>query len=224
MTMAARKTPRSLTTVRDPARASELVNPRRGHLLSHLAEPESAAGLARKLGLPRQRVGYHLRQLERAGLIECVGKRRKRNCVERLMRVTARAFVISPDALVPMADSQESARDWFSAATQVQAAARVIQEVAALEARASAEGRRLATLTIDTAIRFAGPTERAAFTEELTETVARIVAKCHDDSAPGGRTFRLVLCAHPTRANAAPDTGVAFSTPHSVRPHTSTDP
>jgi len=201
----ARSAPPPVSTVRDAARAAHLVNPRRGHLLVHLTEPASAAGLARKLGVPRQRLTYHLRALERAGLIECVGKRRKGNCVERLMRVTARAFVISPEASGSVgAGAAASARDRLSAAAQLQAAARTIEEVAALEARATAEGKRLATLTIDTAIRFPNPAARRAFTEDLTDAIARLVARYHDDAAPGGRLFRLLVCAHPTAKSAQP--------------------
>jgi DNA-binding transcriptional ArsR family regulator len=196
MAARARPAPASLATVRDADRAAHLVNPRRGPLLAHLGEPTSAAALARKLGLPRQRLTYHLRELERAGLIECVSRQRKGNCVERLMRVTARAFVISPEASGALGAA--TASDRLSAAAQLQAAARTIQEVAALEARATREGKRLATLTLDTVIRFANPGDRRAFTEEITDTIARLTARYHHAEARGGRSFRLVICAHPT--------------------------
>jgi DNA-binding transcriptional ArsR family regulator len=202
---ARRRTQEQPATVRDAARAAHLVNPRRRHLLAHLAEPTSAAGLARKLGQPRQRLTYHLRALESAGLIECVSRRRKGNCVERLMRVTARAFVISPEASGSLGASAPAAPDRLSAAAQLQAAARTIEEVAALDARAAKDGKRLAALTLDTAIRFANATARREFTDELTEAIKRIAARYHDDQAPAGRTFRLVVCAHP-KAAAPPAT------------------
>jgi len=211
MAVRARSAPPPFATVRDADRAAHLVNPRRGPLLAHLTEPTSAAGLARKLGLPRQRLTYHLRALERAGLIECVSRRRKGNCVERLMRVTARAFVISPEASGSIG-AATAATDRLSAAAQLQVAARTIEEVAALDARATRDGRRLATLTLDTVIRFATPADRLAFTEEITDAIARLAARYNDARARGGRTFRLVVCAHPTAATpatAAPEKGAS---------------
>jgi len=70
--------------------------------------------------------------------------------------------------------------------------------------RATATGKRLATLSIDTEVRFRSPTERAAFTHELSECVARLVSKYHDESAPGGRAHRLVIVAHPISQKSEP--------------------
>ena len=50
---------------------------------------------------------------------------------------------------------------------------------------------------MDTEVRFRSAADRAAFTAELTEAVARLVSKYHDESAPGGRAHRLVVVAHP---------------------------
>jgi hypothetical protein len=50
------------------------------------------------LALPRQQVGYHLRALEQAGLVELVEERRKGNCIERIVRAAACSYVISPEA------------------------------------------------------------------------------------------------------------------------------
>lgn len=196
--------PVPLSTIRDPVRASSLLDPTRRELVTRLANPDSAAGLARRLGLPRQRVNYHLRELERGGIVECVGERRKGNCVERLMRATARAYVISPEVLGSLGSSPEAGRDRLSAAALVQAAARTIKDVASLDARAKEEGKRLATLTIESEIRFVGAESRAAFAEELTAAVARLVGKYHDDQAPRGRRFRLVVGAHPAVDSAEP--------------------
>jgi hypothetical protein len=64
--------------------------------------------------------------------------------------------------------------------------------------RAAATGKRLATLAIDTEVRFRSATDRAAFSNELTEAVAKLVSKYHDESAAGGRLHRLIVVAHPS--------------------------
>jgi DNA-binding transcriptional ArsR family regulator len=169
----------------------------RRQLLGQLAEPDSAAGLARKLRLPRQRVNYHLRTLERQGLVELVEERRKGNCVERIVRATARSFVISPEALGLLGDNEAAPRDRFSAAYLMTTAARTLNDVAQLDARARREGKRLATFTIDTDLRFASADARAAFAEELADSIAMLTAKYHDDRSTGGRRFRFVAALHP---------------------------
>ena len=186
-----------LEVIQQAEAATAALHPARRALLTALAEPDSAAGLGRRLGLPRQRLNYHLRALERCGLIECVEERRKGNCTERLLRATARAFVIGPQALGALGPTPQAARDRFSASFAIATAARAIHEVSTLEAAARAAKKRLATLTIDTEIRFASAERRAAFAEELSETLARLVARYHDDTAHGGRRFRLVTLAHP---------------------------
>ena len=83
----------------DPAAAEASLDPMRSRLLAELAEPASAAGLAARLGLPRQKVNYHLRTLEGHGLIELAEERKRGNLTERVMRATAAAYVISPAAM-----------------------------------------------------------------------------------------------------------------------------
>ena len=57
-----------LLVLSDPVRARTLLDPERRRLVEALArEPDSASGLARRLGEKRQRLNYHLRLLERAG-------------------------------------------------------------------------------------------------------------------------------------------------------------
>jgi DNA-binding transcriptional ArsR family regulator len=189
--------PLPLAVVSDPEAATALLDPVRQKLLAHLREPDSATGLARRLRLPRQRINYHLRTLERAGLVELVEERRKGNCLERVVRASARAFVISPEALGVLGPTPEAAGDRLSSAYLIAAAGRTIRDLAALDTRARKEGKRLATLTLEAEVRFATAASRAAFAEELTEAVARLAAKYHDERAPTGRQFRLLAAVHP---------------------------
>jgi len=189
--------PAPLDVVRSAESAAALLDPARQRLLVHLKEPDSATGLARRLKLPRQRINYHLKVLEGAGLVELVEERRKGNCLERVVRATARAFIISPEALGELGPTRELAADRLSSAYLMVAAGRTIQDVALLENKAKQEGKRLATLTLEADVRFASAETRAKFAEELADAVARIAARYHDDRAPAGRRFRLLAAVHP---------------------------
>ena len=173
----------------DPAAAVVALDPVRARLLAELAEPASATGLAARLGLPRQRVNYHLRALEAHGLVELVEERPRRGLTERVLVATAASYVVSPTAL---GDRMASA-DRLSAGYLVALAGRAIREVGALLRR----GGRVATLSIDTEIRFRSSAERAAFTDDLAAAVTELAGRYHDAAAPGGRWHRLVVLAHP---------------------------
>lgn len=190
----------------DPAAATVALDPVRSRLLSELREPASAAGLANRVGLPRQKVNYHLRTMESHGLIEVAGEKQWGGLTERLLVATASAYVVSPSALGPAAIDTERATDRLAASYVIALAARAVREVGDLIRRAREAGKRLASLSVDTVIRFRSAKERAAFTDELTEAINRLVAKYHDESAEGGRSHRLVLMAHPLPRSPSPDT------------------
>jgi DNA-binding transcriptional ArsR family regulator len=159
-------------------------------------EPDSASGLARKLGLSRQKANYHLRALERSGLVELAEERRRRGFTERTFRPTARAYLVSPAVLGELAADPETVRDRHSSSTLIAAAAGVLRDVATLVRRARTARQRLATLTLRTDVRFRSPADRTAFAEELADTLARLASKYHDGSV-GSRAFRFVVAGHP---------------------------
>lgn len=185
------------TVVRGAAQAAALLKPDRLRLLRELAEPDSAAGLARKLGWPRQRINYHLHQLEKAGLVELVEERRRGGLTERVVRAVARSYLISPEVLGSLGTDPEAVRDRFSSSYLVALAARTLGELAALRGRAERAGQRLATLALESEVRFATAADRNAFAEELATEVARLAAKYHAAEAPRGRLYRLVVGAYP---------------------------
>lgn len=187
-----------VAVIDDPGAAEVSLDPVRGRLLAALAEPGSASTLAAQTGLTRQKANYHLRALERHGLIELVEERRRGNCTERVLRATAASYVISPTALPAVAPDPARAPDQLSARWLLALAARLVREVGDLIAGASLAQQRLATYAIDTEIRFASAADRAAFAEELAGAVSGLVGRYHDESAPGGRRHRFVLALHPS--------------------------
>src|SRR5579864_2284094 len=171
----------AVQVIQSAAAAEKLLKPERLRLLELLSEPDSATGLAKRLKLPRQTVNYHLRELEQEGFVELVEQRLKGNCVERVVRATARSYVISPQALGTLGLEASQVRDQFSAAYLVSAAARTIRDVSILRQRADKAGKKIATLTLETEIRFANAQARNEFTEEVLSLVAKLATKFHDD-------------------------------------------
>jgi DNA-binding transcriptional ArsR family regulator len=182
------------------AGSNVLLRPLRSRILEELAEPQSASGVARRLSVARQKVNYHLKELEKEQLVELVEERRSGNCVERIVRATGRAYLVSAEALGSLAHGALEATDRFSAAYVVAVCARAIRDLAGLRRAADEAGKRLATLALETEIRFASAHDRAAFAEELASTVARLTAKYHRAHAPRGRVHRIVALAYPKPA------------------------
>lgn len=181
----------------DPAAAAVALEPMRNRLLSELAEPASAAILAERVGLARQKVNYHLRALEAHGLVRLAEERKWGGLTERLLVATAASYVVSPSALGSVAADPGRTADRLSASYLIALGARVVREVGTLLGLARKTGKRLATLSVDTEIRFRSAEDRAAFSNELTTAIARLVSHYHDAAAPGGRVHRLVVVAHP---------------------------
>ena len=188
----------------DPAVASSALEPIRNRLLSELATPASAATLATRVGLTRQKVNYHLHALEGHGLVRLAEERKWGGLTERLLVATAASYVVSPRAMGPVAIDPKREVDRLSASYLIAVGARIIREVADLVRRAEKAGKRLATLSVDTEICFRSASDRAAFSKELTDAIATLSAKYHDPSAPDGRPHRLMVLAHPIPKQSTP--------------------
>lgn len=179
--------------------AVALLGPLRSQVLAALAEPGSATSVADSLGIARQKVNYHVRALEAAGLVRLVEERPRRGLIERVGVASARSYVVSPAVLG--ASAPDPARtDRLSSGYLIAVASRLVAEVGALVRGADRARRPLATLTLDAEIRFANAAERAAFTADLTAAVHALAARYHDEGAPTGRWHRLVVVAHPLPA------------------------
>ncbi|HEX6644398.1 MAG TPA: helix-turn-helix domain-containing protein [Gemmatimonadales bacterium] len=191
----------ALAVVREPAPAASLLEPVRRRVLELLREPGSAAEVARTLGVPRQRIGYHVRELERQGLLRKVGTRRRGTAGERLLQATARHYLISPELIGALGADPAAVRDRLSSTYLVAVAAESIRTVAALREGAERQGKKLPTLTLDVDVCFESPASQHAFAEELARCLAGLAGRFHRPDAPDGRTFRFAVLGHPKPAS-----------------------
>lgn len=157
------------------------VSPLRRRLLDRLREPASATQLAAEFGLSRQRVNYHLRALEEAGLVELVEQRRRRGCVERILRV------------------RSVASDRHAAERLLVAAGDIVRDVTRMQAAAARDGRRLLTFTIEAEVGLAEPADLERFADRLAAAIGQIAAEFHTEASTG-RRYRLVAGAYPAPA------------------------
>lgn len=189
---------RDIGMVADPDRGSRVLSPLRRRMLEALAEPHSATGLARRLGITRQRANYHLRALEDGGFAELVETRQRRGCTERILRATRRAWVLSPRVVGKLGRPADEIRDRFSSAWLAAEAARMAADVTTLAAGAEAAGEKLATFALSAEARFASPAAFRAFLSEVEKAVVRALARhgAGGDDATA-RAFRVLVGACP---------------------------
>jgi len=186
-----------IATLNSAAAAAAVLDETRVAILATLRQPGSAASVAAKLAAPRQRIGYHVRALERAGLVVPVTERTHGGLVERLVQASAAGYVVAPQALGPLAPDAATIADRFSTGYQLAVASRIIHDLTELRARAERARKTVPTLTLDTRVRVASAEAQQAFATDLANAVARVIEKHHDDRTPGGRTFACAVTVHP---------------------------
>lgn len=180
--------------VDDAESLQALAHPIRLRVLDALREPASAATAARVVGQPRQNVNYHLKELERAGLVEKVGERRKGNFIETLYRAVAPTIVVSPRAAWTDPRRLDALREQMSLENLVVLGERLGRDAAVLLDRAAFDGEEIASAAIDAEVHLDSEQTRARFMEEYLKAVGPVLRKY---SRRRGRRYRIALATYP---------------------------
>jgi DNA-binding transcriptional ArsR family regulator len=180
--------------VDDPEVLAVLGHPLRIRILEALREPASAATVAREVGQPRQNVNYHLKELERAGLVVPVEERRVRNFIETRYQAVARSFVVSPQ--IAWADPRriDALRSQHSLERLVLVGEQVQRDAAALLDRAAFDGEQIASAAVEVDVHFADERDRAAFLDEYLQAIRELTAR---HGARDGLPYKVVVAAYP---------------------------
>jgi len=188
------------------------MGPLRGAVLEALqAAPGSASEVAERLGESRQRVGYHVRELDRAGLLTLAETRQRRGFEERVFRATARAVVSEPEVHGRLPGAAEDPGDAFAAETLIGLAARSASEVTRMRASAADAKKRLLTFALETEVNFRRPADVQAFADALGVALAELVER-FGNAGGGGRRYRVIVAGHPRPKNE-PGTASADGSP-----------
>lgn len=178
----------------DSQQVGALAHPLRARILEALRDPDTAAGLARAFGRSRQNVSYHLKELERCGLVRHAGERRKGNFVEQLYEATAKRFVVSSRFASNPERLASVFRDQVSLARLSDLGERLQRDAAGLIDRAAFEGEEIPSASVEAEVRFPDEGARAAFMIEYVDTLKSLLTKYgHGEGMP----FRVALAIYP---------------------------
>lgn len=191
----------ALEAVEETDRAELLLHPLRQMILEEAREASTAAEIARRVGLPPQKVNYHVRTLVDAGFLKPAGEGLKRNLVEKRYRASAESYLLLPAVLGEVGTRGPSEAERFSAMHLMHLSALLQTELAA--SLGVAEPDEVPTLSLEAEIAFESPEQRNSFARALQRAVARIIAlhtdPTHDTRgrSRAGRAYRLVVGCYP---------------------------
>ncbi|WP_139492046.1 winged helix-turn-helix domain-containing protein [Brevibacillus dissolubilis] len=178
-----------------------LLNPLRAEILAHLIVPASAAELGRTMSQTPQRINYHLKALEKVGLVRRIGTRQVRNLVEVLYQAIARTFVLA-ESLGLHPETTQKLKDQGSLSHMITTAERIKKDALQLMEQ-SDQAEVIPSATLHTQITLASAEQRSAFVEEYVQLVQQLAAKYQseepsaDPSSSANEAYNVMLAVYP---------------------------
>lgn len=176
--------------------ALALLKPQRLEILKRLAEPRTCPELAVIFDDSPQKIYYHVKALESAGLVDKIAERRVRGAVEGIYQARARSYWLAP-SLVGKIGTPTQAQDQASLRVLLALAEDVIEDAGKLGER-SGVGGAVPSLSMSAHIHLPDGKRRAAFMRELQSAFQDIARKYSiDDVVDQSSSFRLVMLCYP---------------------------
>ncbi|WP_240041214.1 winged helix-turn-helix domain-containing protein [Paenibacillus ginsengarvi] len=171
----ANELPAETVVVQDPQQAVALLNPLRALILANMHEPVSAAEIGRMMGQTPQKINYHLKALEKVGLVRRMGSRQVRNLVGVLYQAIAKSFILS-DALGFEPETVRRMKEDGSLSHLVHTSDKLKRDALRLLERSEA-GMAVHSASLSATVRLAGEEARQLFVQDYLEAVRQLTAK-----------------------------------------------
>ena len=179
--------------------AATMLKPLRVLLLREMAQPRTCPELAAAFDLTAQKIYYHVKTLQKAGLVERCGERLVNGIKEGFYRARARAFWLSP-GLVRRMGGDKTVRDQASLRVLAGHAEEMIEDVGRLAQR-SDSGEHIPSLSLGVEIALPTVDRRSKFLEELRTTFEDLARRYMSEESPATdtarETFRFTLSCYP---------------------------
>ncbi|WNB90782.1 helix-turn-helix domain-containing protein [Bacillus sp. NEB1478] len=180
--------------VSEPEQAAALLHPVRSEIISLLKEPRSATELSKQMNDSAQKVNYHLKTLEKAGLVVRAGTRNVRNLVEVLYRSVGKSFLLS-DSLGLSQEQVRKLQDQTALAHILAFTEKVKRDAVSLMEQTEEEQVPSAVMELE--ISLAGLAERQEFLQDYSNMLTELIKKHHDPKQTDSRTFHVSMAMYP---------------------------
>lgn len=181
--------------VRSPEQAAALLNPLRAEILAHTREPASAAEVARKIGDTPQRINYHLKALEKVGLVRRVGARQVRNLVEVLYQAIAKSFLLS-EAVGLDSWAAERIKEQGSLAHLITLSERIRRDALLLMEQSETE-REIPSASLQMKVHLDSEERRNAFLRDYAAMLEELVSRYGAAEDSDENAFRVAAVIYP---------------------------
>jgi DNA-binding transcriptional ArsR family regulator len=189
-------------------RASALLHPLRVRLLGLAAEPVSAVELARDLGETPQKINYHLRELEKAGLLKRVREEKVRNLTKAYFQAQAKSLWFSPKLVSERGAEARIARDQVSLHNLLGLSRQLERDVIRLLNSSQSEGAAAASLGVTADLAFPNGEARRGFMEAYVATLDDLIHRFGArPGSPVEERYTALLAVYPATRRAAASRG-----------------
>jgi hypothetical protein len=180
--------------------AATLLQPFRIDLLQQMVEPRTCPELGAHFDMTAQKIYYHIKALEKAGLVERVSENRVRGVVEGVYQAKARSYWLAPK-LVGLIGGTQPTQDQTSLRFLLSLAEEMYEDIGHLGQK-SEVGQDVPSLGLSAQIYLPDSGRRADFLNDV-QTVFQSLARKYgipaDDMGDDlvGKAFRLILACYP---------------------------
>ncbi len=182
--------------VESPEQATALMNPLRAEILSNLRKPASASEVARNINESPQRINYHLKMLEKVGLVRKIGNRQVRNLVEVLYQGIAQTYVLA-ESLAWSPDTIQKIKDQSSLAHLIHTSDQIKKDALLLMER-SDENEEIPSASLSMKVQLRDQQTREKFVQEYVDMVKELLQKYQaTQQQVDGDPYQVVLAVYP---------------------------
>lgn len=177
----------------NPEQALALLNPLRAEILRIMNEPSSASEAGRQLGEAPQKINYHLKALEKVGLIRRSGTRQVKNLIEVLYQSVAKTFIIPetfgwPEETVNRMKDQGSLRHLITLSERMRGDALRLMEASDL-------AQDVPSASLETEVYLPEEADRQAFIRDYADAMKALMEKYRQADKKHG--YRVMMAVYP---------------------------
>jgi DNA-binding transcriptional ArsR family regulator len=177
----------------NPEQALALLNPLRVEILRIMNEPASASEVGRQLRETPQKINYHLKSLEKVGLIQRSGSRQVKNLIEVLYQSISKNFII-PESFGWSEETVSRMKDQGALTHLITISERMRSDALQLM-ETSEQNVEIPSAAMETEVYLPDEADRQAFIHDYAEAIKLLAEKYRTDSR--NNAYRVLMAVYP---------------------------